>query len=115
MGEGKELLRKAVELINTNEKSKERMSGWKAIIQFELEGEKGPFHLVFKGQNQTDFVDSSHEAPTVTLRSDTNTIAKIYKGEEDIVEAFFAKKLRVEGPLPEAQKFQGIILPALES
>jgi len=114
MGEGKELLRKAVELINNNEKSQERMRGWKAIVQFELEGEEGPFHLVFAGQDQTEFVDGPHEAPTVTLRSDTDTLAKIYKGEEDMVEAFFAKKLRVEGPLPEAQKFQGILLPALE-
>ncbi len=114
MGEGKELLRKAVELMNSNEKSQERMRGWKAIIQFELEGEEGPFHLVFAGQDQTKFVDGPYEDPTVILRSDTDTLVKIYSGKEDIVEAFFTKKLRVEGPLPEAQKFQGIILPALE-
>ena len=114
MGEGKKLLRKAVELINTNEKSKERMSGWKAVVQFELEGEEGPFHLVFTGEDRTEFVEGSHEAPTVTLKAETTTISKIYKGEEDIVEAFFTKKLKVDGPLPAAQKFQGIILPALE-
>jgi putative sterol carrier protein len=113
MSKGKEILQKGVQLINSNELSQERMSGWVAIVQFELKDES-PFHLRFSGEDVT-FVDAGHDNPTLTLTSDADTIRRIYGGEEDIMEAIMAKKLIVNGKLIDGQKFQSIILPALES
>jgi len=112
MGKGKEILQKAVQLINSNKISNERLSGWIAIVQFELKEEEA-FHLIFTGED-VKFVDVAHENPTLTLKSDTETISRIYGGEEDIMEAIMSKKLIVDGKLVDGQKFQSIILPAFE-
>ena len=66
-------------------------------IQFEIDDGR-EFYLDFKG-GRLSVLDGWKEAPTATIRSDSESFIQIMKGELKQDEAFFMRKVEVTGPV----------------
>jgi putative sterol carrier protein len=111
MGVSKEEIKKVIGLINESEEAKELLAGWEKVIQFDLEGEENPFHIVFTGE-AAEFKDEPHPSPDLTFKADTELFAKILRGEEDATSAFMMGKLTIDGIISDALKFREIVQAA---
>ncbi len=83
MGEGKEALVQTVDLVNQIERSAELMGGWSKSIQFDFEGESGPFHIVIDG-GKMKFAEGAAKDPEIIMSGLTTAFAPVARGAVDI-------------------------------
>ena len=104
MGKGKTVVKSVVDDVNSDDEKRKEFAGWKFSIQFNLKGEKTPFHVLVKGE-KLKLVDGKHPNPNVTVDSTPDVLSQIQSGELDPVAAYFNRQITVSGNLSEAQKF----------
>lgn len=83
MGEGKEALLRAVDIINKIDRSAELMEGWNKTIQFEFKGETGPFHIVIN-QGKMNFAEGPSPKADIVMNGETKAFAAVAGGGVDI-------------------------------
>ena len=93
----------------------EEVDGWDRCIHLALEGCDDAWVAVSGGQFTTGA--SAPEQPDLTLRMAGAEAARIFAGEKDAKASYLAGALKVEGPLPDAVRFQtivGLVIEALD-
>ena len=104
MGKGRNMVKDVVDEVNSDAKKRKEFTGWTFSIQFNLKGEKTPFHVLVKSE-KLKLVDGEHPNPNVTVDSTTDVLSQIQSGKLDPVSAYFNRQITVSGNLSEAQKF----------
>jgi putative sterol carrier protein len=83
MGEGKEALKQTVDLVNQIERSAELMGGWEKTIQFDFQGESGPFHITIEA-GKMKFAEGAAKDPDIIMTGKTSALAPAVRGVVDI-------------------------------
>lgn len=83
MGDALEAVKKAVGQINASEKAKYVITAWDAAIEFDLDGEDGPFHLLVKDA-KIELAGGAAADPLVAVKGAADAVAKAARGEIDI-------------------------------
>jgi putative sterol carrier protein len=97
MGPGKDATKEFVEAINGNTEAQEMLKNWTKVAAYDLEGEDGIFHVIFKADGTAEFKDGAPENPSFTFKATSELMAEVLKGEKDAQKEFFAKRLQVTG------------------
>lgn len=94
MGTGKEELTKTMALVNESSRARRMMDSWSGTIQFELQGEAGPFHITV-ANGRMGLQDGSHENPWMVISGEGDSFAKVASGRLDITHPIAKGQLRV--------------------
>lgn len=108
MGVGKEAVKQMVEMVNGNEEVQGMLKNWNKIANYDLEGEDGPFHVIFSPDGKAEFHEGAPEKPSFTFKCPTELWEQITTGEKDGQKEFFAKNLKIEGDVMATMKFTQI-------
>lgn len=82
-----------------------------AVLQYSFSGEGGgDYHVVIKDQKAVVH-EGMHSSPTLTFITTAEDYIKMDSGELDGVQAFFARKLKVQGDTKLASKLPKIFKP----
>lgn len=87
-----------------NPRAAEGVSG---VVQLDLEGDDGQYYLVIENQ-ELDIHKGRHDDPTVTIRTTAERWLKINRGEANPMTLMMMGKLRIDGSLSMATKFQSL-------
>lgn len=84
MGEALNELKKVIPLLNDNPRAKEILEGWPRTVNFELDSEGGPFHvIVADGKIRTGEGAAAKEADIV-VKGDSREFSRVVRRERDI-------------------------------
>jgi putative sterol carrier protein len=81
--------------------------GWDRRIQFRLGGGDDAWITVAGGAFAAGMGDV--DAPELTLTIAAPTAAQLFSGAKDAKAAFMAGQLKIDGPIPDALRFQEIL------
>lgn len=86
-------------------------AGVDGVVQLDLDGEGGgQYYLVIEDQT-LDIHEGTHDDPTVTIHTTAARWLKINRGEANPMTLMMLGKLRVDGSIPMATKFQAMFDP----
>lgn len=85
-----------------------RARGWKAVIQYFIEGPGGGNHyLVIRDQTCTHY-EGVVDEPTLTITANVEDWRAIAEGRLDGQEAYFSGKMRVSGNMNDLFRMQSV-------
>lgn len=85
--------------------------GVDGIVQLDLDGERGgQYYLVIEDQT-LDIHEGTHGDPTVTIRTTAQRWLRINRGEASPMTMMMMGKLKIDGSLSMATKFQSMFDP----
>ncbi len=85
-----------------------RARGWKAVIQYFIEGPGGGNHyLVIRNQTCTHY-EGVVDEPTLTITANVEDWKAIAEGRLDGQEAYFSGKMRVSGNMNDLFRMQAV-------
>ncbi len=94
METGRSELERVIPALNASPRAKNLMEAWPRIVQFDLEGEAGPFHIIVdKGQMKLGA--GVHKAPNIVVAGDTAEFANVILGKKDITHPLLFGQLRL--------------------
>ena len=89
----------------------EEAEGVDGVVQLDLDGEEGgQYYLVIQNQ-ELDVQEGVHEDPTVTIQTTADRWLKINRGEASPMTLMMTGRLKIEGSIPMATKFQSMFDP----
>lgn len=89
----------------------EEAAGVDGVVQLDLDGEDGgQYYLVIEDQT-LDIHAGTHDDPTVTIRTTTERWLEINRGEASPMTMMMMGKLKIDGSLSMATKFQSMFNP----
>ena len=103
------------ETATATEDIQDEVDGWNRRIHLALEGCDDAWVAVSGGRFTAGA--GAPEQPDLTLRMTGMEAARIFAGEKDAKASYLAGALKVEGPLPDAVRFQtivGLVIEALD-
>lgn len=83
------------------------VGGWDKRIQFRLDGADDAWITVADGAFEAGLGDV--DAPDLTLSIAASTAAQLFSGAKDAKAAYMAGQLKIDGPIPDALRFQEIL------
>ncbi|MHA2295664.1 MAG: SCP2 sterol-binding domain-containing protein [Candidatus Hodarchaeales archaeon] len=104
MGPGKEAVKTMVDMINGSEQGQEFLKNWNKVAAYDLEGEDGPFNVVFNPDGTAEFKEGAPEKASFTFKCTSELWMQISTGEKDGQKEFFAKNLKIEGDVMSTMK-----------
>ncbi len=81
-------------------------AGINAVFQFQF-SDADNYHIVIKDSDK-DIQKGDHEAPTVTVSTDTSTLLGVVSGTVNGMQAFMTGKLKAKGNMMLAQKLNAL-------
>ncbi len=81
--------------------------GWDKRIQFRLDGADDAWITVASGEFAAGAGDV--DGPDLTLTIAASTAAQLFSGAKDAKAAYMAGQLKIDGPIPDALRFQEIL------
>jgi putative sterol carrier protein len=108
MGAGKDAVKQFVDAINANTEVQEMLKNWAKVAAYDLEGEDGIFHVIFKADGTAEFQEGAPESPSFTFKATTDLWAEIQLGKKDAQKEFFAKSFKIEGDVMATMKLTQI-------
>ncbi|MHA1372491.1 MAG: SCP2 sterol-binding domain-containing protein [Promethearchaeota archaeon] len=94
------------QVANSSEDIQEEIEDWDCVIQFNVIDELKAYVIVKDGK--LDIGVGEHDNPTITLMMSGPTAIGLFSGEIDGTSAYMAGEITIDGPLPEAIKFNNI-------
>jgi putative sterol carrier protein len=85
----------------------DQVGGWDRRIQFRLDGADDAWITVAGGAFAAGLGDL--DAPDLTLTISASTAAQLFSGAKDAKAAYMAGQLKIDGPIPDALRFQEIL------
>jgi putative sterol carrier protein len=85
----------------------DEVDGWDRRIQLSLDGADDAWVTVEGGTFAAG--SGSVDAPDLVLAIAASTAAQLFSGARDAKAAYMAGQLRIEGPIPDALRFQNIL------
>ncbi len=80
------------------------------IFQYVIDGDR--HWSVIVADNQCQVAEEAHDAPTVTLNMDSETLTEVMSGELDGMQAFMSGRIQADGNIMEATKLALLFPPA---
>ena len=114
MGAGKDATMMFVEMINKSEEAQSMLKNWNKVAAYDLEGEDGPFHVVFNADGTAEFKEGAPEKANFTFKASTELWGEIQTGQKDAQKEFMAQKFKVEGDVMSTMKLVGVGRKLLE-
>ena len=109
MAQGKDDLKGIVPFLNENPKAMELMKVWPRKVQFELDSEASPFHIVIE-QNSMSLFDGACKEPDIIVAGDAKEFANVVTGVKDITHPIAHGQLVVKkGKISEMVHFNRIV------
>lgn len=71
-----------------------QLGAWNTVLEFALEGEEGPFHVVVR-QGQLTFRPGRHPQPTTRIEGRATALEPVARGEIDITHPLAHGELRL--------------------
>ena len=103
------------ETATATEDIQDEVEGWDRCIYLALEGAEHAWIAVAGGQFTTGV--GAPDQPDITLLMTGDEAARIFAGDKDAKASYLAGTLKVDGPLPDAVRFQtivGLVIEALD-
>jgi putative sterol carrier protein len=85
----------------------DQVGGWDRRIQFRLDGADDAWITVAGGAFAAGLGDL--DTPDLTLTISASTAAQLFSGAKDAKAAYMAGQLKIDGPIPDALRFQEIL------
>jgi putative sterol carrier protein len=82
--------------------------GVDGIVQLDLDGEGGGQYFLKIQNQELDVNEGTHDDPTVTIRTTAERWLKINRGEASPMTMMMMGKLKIDGSLSMATKFQSM-------
>ena len=113
MGQAQNELKSIISLLNDNPWAKEILDGWPRTINFELEGEEAPFHIIVEEGRIRVGEGTAGKEPDIIVRGDSGEVARVVRRERDITHPMAEGKLWVtKGKLSQLIIFDRILATA---
>jgi len=106
MSEAKDLIKKMCDIQNTDKEVQQALKGWKAVVQYQLDGEE--FYVIYKEDGTCEFKEGKAEKPTFTIIAKPDFWVNVLRGKEDPVASFMMGKYKITGNIMESQKLAKI-------
>lgn len=86
----------------------EKAAGVDVTVQFDLSGDEGGIWSVTVADGECTVVEGPSDSPNLTISMDAGDYAAMVAGELQPMAAFMQGKIRLQGDMGLAMKFQGL-------
>ena len=109
MGQAKNSLERMIPWLNDHPKAIGIMKAWPRKVQFDLDKERSPFHIVV-GRGEMSLLDGVCGEPDIIVGGDEKALAEVVEGVIDITHPISQGRLFVKrGKISEMTQFNRLI------